>query len=277
MHSIFYEAADRVYTVCNEKRKSWDMLGQHYHNGYELYMLAEGERRVWVNGRFHRLKPHELLVIKPYQLHYFQTGTEYFTRYIMNIPSGILNDFLGEAEVSRVRLPSCIITLNDENSDALTAYFLKIKKYSDQGGLPAEKLMICSLVQLLYYLAELHSRGSRDLGADNPIIRPEMQAAVKFIHLNYMNEDLSLNDAAAYIHMSTSRFCELFKKTTGQTFLKYLNLIRVMKAERGLLSTDKSLSRLAEENGFASVAHMTRMFNAVHGMPPSEYRKLKRR
>ncbi|MGN0108217.1 MAG: helix-turn-helix transcriptional regulator, partial [Hominilimicola sp.] len=220
----------------------------------------------------------ELLIIEPYLLHFFQTGTEYISRYVMNIPPEILNGFLDGDEIKYLLkgIPSCVIPLEGETQDTIKRYFIRTKSYNYRTTPLAGKLMVCYMVQFLDYINELAEKASTVFNSESLIVRPDMLEAITFIHNHYSEEDFGLDDVTEHIHMSKSRFCEVFRQTTGQTFLKYLNLVRIMPVEKELWTTNKSLTRLAEENGFSSVAHMTRVFHSVYGKAPSEYRKEER-
>lgn len=279
MLKIFYEAMDCVHIVHNEHCKSWNMQGRHYHNAYELYMLTEGERRVFINDREYLLKPWELLIIEPYRLHYFLRGTEYITRYVMNIPVKIFNSLLEDEEIEYLteNLHTCVIPLENQAREDIIKYFEQIEYYNYCVMPVAKKMTICTLMQFLVFLKKMYSGALRPFKTENFDISGAMIEAINFIHNSYSDINFSLRTVTEHIHMSESRFCEVFRKTTGQTFLKYLNSIRAAGVEKELWYTSKPLQQLVEEYGFSSVAHMTRVFKAAYGVPPSKYRNIRKR
>ena len=52
----------------------------------------------------------------------------------------------------------------------------------------------------------------------------------------HKTEEISLDDVARRVNMSTFYFCKMFKKATGVTFTEYLSLVRVSKAKNLLLN-----------------------------------------
>lgn len=79
---------------------------------------------------------------------------------------------------------------------------------------------------------------------------------------------ISLEDAAAHVFLSPSRFAHLFREQVGLPFRRYM-LWR--KLARALLAVGRgrSLSAAAYEAGFADAAHLTRTCNQMFGIPPS--------
>ena len=51
--------------------------------------------------------------------------------------------------------------------------------------------------------------------------------AMDYIHENYGDQNLGLNQICDYLNMSTSRFSSIFKEATGQTFIEALMKVRI--------------------------------------------------
>jgi AraC family transcriptional regulator len=79
---------------------------------------------------------------------------------------------------------------------------------------------------------------------------------------------ISLNDAAAIVFLSPSRFAHLFTEHVGLPFRRY---VLWRKVTRAMLNVGRrpSLGAAAHAAGFADAAHMTRTFNQMFGIPPS--------
>ena len=98
---------------------------------------------------------------------------------------------------------------------------------------------------------------------------------LKYIRDHY-SSPLSLHDAACQVYMNDSAFSRYFKKNAGINFLEYLNDLRLQSAMEELLHTDKSLTRIALDNGFTNLSMFSRAFRKVYGSAPVQYRKQKR-
>ena len=84
----------------------------------------------------------------------------------------------------------------------------------------------------------------------------------------HIETELSVAAAAKIACMSYYHFCRLFKKVIGKTFVEYQNFIRIRRAEKLLITTDRTITNIAFETGFGSVSytHLGRLF--PNGAPP---------
>ena len=77
----------------------------------------------------------------------------------------------------------------------------------------------------------------------------------------------ALDDIAATVFLSPSRFAHLFSEEVGLPFRRYL-LWRKLTRAMLLISRGDSLTRAAHTSGFADSAHLTRTFYQMFGMNP---------
>ena len=62
----------------------------------------------------------------------------------------------------------------------------------------------------------------------------------------------------------------------GETFGGHLMKIRLRHARELLLSTDKSLTEIAQECGFCDSNYLCLVFRKKYGLPPHQYRLQRR-
>lgn len=67
---------------------------------------------------------------------------------------------------------------------------------------------------------------------------------------------------------------KLFSSTEGITIEKYLILQKIERVKELLVYNQKSLSEIAFELEYSSVAHLSRQFKNVTGLTPSSFKKL---
>lgn len=278
MLKVFYEPTDHIVGAYSEKDAAWSMTGQHYHNTYEFYLLTDGDRDVIIGGKRNKIRKHDLVIIKPYTLHYMERGnSDTFSRWVINLSREDTYRFLDKKEVSFIfdNVPSCIIHLDDNQFERVWEFCARIKSFTYRRTPFAGKLAVFYVIAFMEYINEILSRAEIVFSTEKGVLRSDMIEAVTYIHGRISDASLKLDDVVEHIHMSKSRFCEVFKETTGLTFLHYINYIRVITIEKELWTTKKSMSFLAEENGFPSADHMARVFKEIYHIPPSEYRKQK--
>lgn len=102
--------------------------------------------------------------------------------------------------------------------------------------------------------------------------RLEISRAITFIHTN-INEKITVSQIAHSVNMSTSHFARLFKLETGETPLAYLQAVRLERVKKLLVSSNKTITEIALENGFSSSAYLSTSFMKKYDMTPSTYQK----
>lgn len=99
-----------------------------------------------------------------------------------------------------------------------------------------------------------------------------VRKAIHYIHKNY-NKDISIDDLCKNLNINKSYFCNLFKKSTNQTFSNFLNYFRVEKSKKLLEDPTLSLLNIALEVGFTNQNYYTIVFKKLTNQTPSAYRK----
>jgi AraC family transcriptional regulator len=87
-----------------------------------------------------------------------------------------------------------------------------------------------------------------------------------------MEEDLSLEEMARTVGLSTAHFSEVFRNTTGQTPHQCLLWYRVQRAKEMLRSAEMRVLDVAIACGFKTQQHFARVFRQMCGASPMEYR-----
>ena len=90
-------------------------------------------------------------------------------------------------------------------------------------------------------------------------------------------ESLRLEDVAEHVGLSAVYLCSRFKQETGCGFTDYLNICRVEAAKKILSDTDQKILSVAMASGFTGPRYFSRVFKAIVGMRPTEYRTASRK
>ncbi len=97
-------------------------------------------------------------------------------------------------------------------------------------------------------------------------------AFTKYLHANYANPNLSLQDIADHFFISPRHVNRLFKEFFGASVSKTLTQYRIHYAKNFLMDTDYSVDEIAEQIGFSSGSTLSKLFKELEHMTISEFR-----
>ena len=94
-----------------------------------------------------------------------------------------------------------------------------------------------------------------------------------YIDKNYM-KDITLSMVANEIYITSGYLSTLFKQVTGDSFVNYLNRVRIEQACDLLKDVRLKTYEVAYQVGFQDEKYFTKVFKKLKGTSPSHYRNL---
>jgi AraC-like DNA-binding protein len=88
-----------------------------------------------------------------------------------------------------------------------------------------------------------------------------------------MGDDLSLDEMAQSIGLSTAHFARAFRKSRGESPYQFVLRQRVARATAMLRAPDARVLDVAVACGFKTQQHFAQVFRDVCGVSPTEYRQ----
>ncbi len=88
-----------------------------------------------------------------------------------------------------------------------------------------------------------------------------------------MEDDLSLDEMAQSVDLSTAHFARMFRKSTGETPHQFVLRQRLERAKAMLRTPDARVLDVAVACGFKTQQHFAQAFRDVCGVSPTEYRQ----
>jgi AraC family transcriptional regulator len=88
-----------------------------------------------------------------------------------------------------------------------------------------------------------------------------------------MEDDLSLDEMAQSVGLSTAHFGRMFRKSTGETPHQFVLRQRIERAKAMLRAPDARILDVAVACGFKTQQHFAQVFRSVCGVRPTEYRQ----
>lgn len=276
MHESIYSPHYDFYIDLCQRGPNYEMSSFHFHKKYELYYLISGSRRYFVDDNTYLVNAGDIVLINSDEIHKTgPVGDEGHTRAVMNFTEELLTPFSGN---ERVDLFSCfkrgihVVSLPMRMRPMIESLFRRIYEERDSNT-PSSLVMRCCLVcELLLYIDRFMSEQDSAL-KDNEYIHNKTIADVKCHISAHYNEELSLSDIATKFYLSPSYLSRLFKRVTGLSIVEYINSVRIMSAKNLLEKTDNRISDIAQQAGFSTTIHFTRVFKASTSLSPQQYRK----
>lgn len=120
-----------------------------------------------------------------------------------------------------------------------------------------------------------HRDGGQAQYIDRPMPRCGSQPMEELLGwmVRNLDEDHSVNELAARVHMSPRTFARRFRAETGATPAAWLNSQRVLRAQELLETTDLNIDEIAREAGFGHSVLLRHHFAKVLDTSPQSYRR----
>jgi signal transduction histidine kinase/DNA-binding response OmpR family regulator len=99
-----------------------------------------------------------------------------------------------------------------------------------------------------------------------------LSRVIKILEENYRDEKLRIKDLYMQLGISRIQLHRKLTALTGQSTSNFIHGFRLFKARRLLVETDRNVSEIAYEVGYADPNYFSRVFTHEHGIKPSELR-----
>jgi AraC-like DNA-binding protein/mannose-6-phosphate isomerase-like protein (cupin superfamily) len=246
----------------------------HYHPEYEINLVLNSEGKRIIGDSIKPFSHSDMVMIGPNTPHAW-TGTESPDVHVITIQ--IQEDFLSEKALSRNMLHSINDLLKRSRLGVLFSketsqnMIPRVKKLTQERGFDS----FLDFMSILYDLSI--SRHQVSLSSPSYV---DMYDTSKSRRINLVNDYLykslqnpiKIEEVAKIVNMSPSAFRHFFKKRTQRTFSNYLSDLRVGKAAKQLIETEKNISEICFESGFNNLSNFNRVFKNQKGCTPKEFR-----
>lgn len=102
--------------------------------------------------------------------------------------------------------------------------------------------------------------------------RSIVQQTITFIRAQFRNKELKIQDIADHVYLSPNYLSYLFKRIANETVWEYVTRMRMEEAKHLLINTTKKRYEIADEVGYESPEHFSRVFKRYYGESPNAVR-----
>lgn len=270
MNTVFIPIAE-LFADHIKNLQKFDMKVQHYHDAYEIYFQADGERYMFLDDICYTIKKGDIVILKPFDIHYMESrDIDFYERYVMNFNADMLRIILTDAEIKLLLedISSCVFHLDSNQAEIVLDCFKTIMHFKNRKGALSEKLTFSAVFRLLAEIKDFSKIAQVVTSRNTP---HEIVIAIDYINKHY-KEDIDLKTISDAAHLSKYHFARLFRKSTGATFLQYLYNVRLVKVHNLLANTTIPIKEIALRTGFTSNTHLTRIFKQAYNVSPKQFR-----
>ena len=90
----------------------------------------------------------------------------------------------------------------------------------------------------------------------------------------HFREEIYAEVVAEHFGIGRKYVCCIVKSNTGLTVVEFLHRMRIEEAKRLLRESKDCIYRIADQVGFKSPCHFSKVFKELEGKSPKEYRRL---
>lgn len=253
----------------------------HRHKEAQLIWIKEGEGTLLVDNQMHQFKKDDVFLLAANQPHLFKSNPEYFKEdsslqikalLLFFDPAGKLQSFLALPEMQLIKT---FLQLTRGGLKFSTAQTALIIPQMQAVQVAKDQQLLIQFLLLLDLLSQMHSV-CEPLVATAPSLFSESEGIrigriFNFLMQHY-SRNITLAEVAAAAHMTAPAFCRYFKKHTRQTFVAFLNELRINEACKQLTAgSAQNISTVAYNCGFNSLTNFNKVFKSIVGHSPKTY------
>ena len=249
------------------------LFERHCHESFEILYVVRGEGKYVVEGVEYPLKPHTLLLTRPYEFHSVcpDASSEY-ERYVIHFELSAPVDAAAFLSILKSGFGAGhgIYFPMGSLSDTVLSIFTELDSAcemfegSSHRTSREETMFRADLTRLLFFLSRVKPEAVSS-GEETVITR-----VVDYINQNLTGE-ISLDALAQQFFVSKYYLCHAFRRQTGVSIFTYINIKRIAMAQQ-LLANGEPATSVAYAVGYRNYSSFYRAFCKQVGHPPAHRR-----
>ncbi|GKU82157.1 response regulator transcription factor [Niallia sp. NCCP-28] len=107
---------------------------------------------------------------------------------------------------------------------------------------------------------------------DQRMVPINMKRIIDYVTEHYA-ESLTLTDLANHFHFNPSYLSSYFSTHNNESFIEFLNRVRIEKAVKLLKDGGNSISEISSKVGYSDHSYFCKVFKKLKGLSPSQYKR----
>ena len=249
----------------NKRHTVYDFRS-HIHQFAEIVYCKEGSLELTVNGKTETMRPGDMAIIPPYQVHSFHTP-EYVIRWICVFSDHFIPSFVSLDEF--VSTPKQYVFHPDES--LLSFISDKLPNTNEHPIKPSgEELRTMHLITTAIYEDYLRKAELTSTPKENAL------ANILLYIRQHFKEEVTLSSIGASLGYSPKYVSNCISRIQNYSLPMLVNSLRIDKAKELLVDTDMKIIDIGKECGYNNEKSFYRAFRAITSTTPKDYRIQKR-
>lgn len=264
------------YHYVDERHARYEMP-YHWHEEFEILQVRSGEFRLTLDDTVHRLRAGDVAFIPAGCLH----GGEpllctyeciVFDMRLLLKSNDHCKEQVGDVLHGRIAVKPHFTCGDKVIRHTIPPLFDALREQSPGYALITLGCLFQFLGEVYKYGSYTQARSPQSAEGKKTL---QLKKVFELIEEGYA-ENLTLHQLAGAVHMTPKYFCRFFKEATHRTPMDYLAYYRVEMACYQMAATDKNVTQIAMDTGYASLNYFIRTFKQHKGVTPGQYMKAMR-
>ncbi len=258
-----------IYSSIQKNRKV--LAISHFHNGIEIIRINSGEVECFLGKEKYICAKGDIVFVPPNSIHSVLSLSENAeiqgVVFDISAVTGQNPSVPIDVILNKDRVKKTVYRNNTELNSIINQIFCEIvDKYSvtDFAYELEMRALLCKLTAVLvkeYYIA-----------LDEIKEFNRLKPVIQYIKENY-KEPIRISELSSLLNVCDDHLIRLFNEAVRITPARYINNVRLEKAQKLLIDTDMSITEISYSVGFSGVNYMSKVFKEVFGLTPIRYRK----
>jgi len=228
----------------------------HWHIEYEIVCVFKGTTELMVNNSFYEMSANMCAFINSEEIHYIKANQDSIVGVIKTDAEYV------KKIVKKERLVCPVLKCTLPIKEAFSEISVELSKSKPFGEIVADSI-ITKIIAEIFRNEITAEKNVTSLKTANKLKDLLEMISDNFTHITF-------EKAAQFLNLNKSYFSRYFYHSTGMTFTRYLNILKVSSAIEKINSGQMNITEISIACGFGTIRNFNRVFKNYTGYSPKK-------